>query len=178
MIEPANGWWPLERASREPIEMVGGITHVSNLPEEIPKRMKRAATRRLHAIAEVKIEERLYRGEEAIGQGGGIVLWAKAGRTILGASSLAERGKSSERVGEEAASELLAETESGATLDIHAADQLMIYLARASGPSHFIVRDKSGHLETMAWLLQQFVSCGIEIGPQGRGWNVSVEPRP
>jgi len=178
VIEPARAWNPVEFTTRGPIESVRGVAHVSNLPEDIPKRMSRAAVRRLHGIADVKVEERRYASEEAVGQGGGLVLWATAGGTILGAASHAERGKTSERVGEEAAQELLAEIDSGATFDVHAADQLMIYLAKANGPSHFVVREKSGHLETMAWLLQQFLPCRIQMGQQGRGWNVSVEPQP
>src|SRR5439155_1135492 len=100
-------------------------------PEDIPKRVKHAALRRLHGIPDVKVEERVYQGEEAIGQGGALVLWAETKTLLLGADSLAERRKPSERVGEEAALSLRAEIESRATLDVHAADQLLVYLARA-----------------------------------------------
>ena len=178
VIEPARAWNPFEVTTRGPIEFVRGVAHVANLPEDIPKRMSRASVRGLHGIAEVKIEERRYAGEEAVGQGGGLVLSATAGRAILGAASLAERGKTSERVGEDAARELLSEIDSDATLDVHAADQLLIYLAKANGPSHFVVRDKAGHLETVAWLLQQFLPCRIQMSQRGRAWNVSVEPQP
>src|SRR5439155_1211563 len=94
----------------------------------------------------------------------------------LGADSLAERRKPSERVGEEAALSLRAEIESRATLDVHAADQLLVYLARADGPSRFRVRAVSGHMETMMWLIPQFVSCRFEVIREPGGWLVSVEP--
>ena len=176
VIEPTRTWAPYDVASRPAIHSVRGIAHVSNLGEDIPKRMKHAAVRRLHGVADVKIEERVYRGVEAAGQGGALVLWAEAGPTVLGASSLAERGKSSERVGEEAAAALVAEIQSGATLDVHAADQLLPYLAWPDRPSHFLVQGVSGHLETMAWLVPQFVPSKIEFASVGALHKVSVEP--
>jgi RNA 3'-terminal phosphate cyclase len=89
---------------------------------------------------------------------------------------LARRGKSSEQVGEEAASSLLAEIDSGATLDVHAADQLLVYLARADGPSEFRVREVSGHLETLMWLLPQFLPVRFEVVREGAGSRVTVVP--
>ena len=105
-----------------------------------------------------------------------MVLWSECEAALVGADSLAERGKPSERVGEEAAASLRGEIESRATLDIHAADQLLIYLARANGPSEFRVRAVSGHLETMMWLIPQFVPCRFAVTREADGWRVSVEP--
>ncbi|HYT00294.1 MAG TPA: RNA 3'-terminal phosphate cyclase [Thermoplasmata archaeon] len=176
VIDAAQEWAPLDAVESSTVEAVRGIAHVSNLPEAIPTRMKHAALRRLHGIANVKVEERVYSGQGAIGQGGATVLWAQLGSTILGATSLAERGKTSERVGEEAAAELRTVIESGATLDVHAADQLLPYLARARGPSHFLVQQVSGHLDTMAWLVPQFFPCKIRVSSVGGLEKVSVEP--
>jgi RNA 3'-phosphate cyclase len=177
-IEPVRVWSPLSLIERGAITRVRGIAHVANLPDQIAKRMKHAAMRRLHGLADIKIEERVYTGEDAVGQGGGVVLWAEATPTILGANSLAERGKSSERAGEEAAAGLRTEIESGASLDIHASDQLVVYLALARAPSEFLVREVSGHLATMAWLIPQFVPCSIRTSAQGSLWRVSVDPQP
>lgn len=176
VLEPTRTWTPLVLPERGPIQRVRGIAHVSNLPGDIPKRMKHAAIRRLHGVAEVKVEERVYRGEEAIGQGGALVLWAETETAILGSDALAERGKPSERIGEDAATSLRAEIESQASLDVHAADQLLVYLARANGPSRFRVREVSGHLETMMWLLPQFLTCRFAVAREGAGWRVTVEP--
>jgi len=168
VVHPASGWRPLEVEDPGPVRSIRGVAHVSNLPEDIPKRIKHAALRRLHGHGEPKVEERVYEGEDAVGQGGAIVLWAETERSILGADALAERGKSSERVGEEAAAALAADLDAGATLDLHAADQLLVYLASAPGPSVFTVRGVSGHLRTMAWLLPQFLDREITIHPRGK----------
>ncbi len=176
VVEPTRSWSSLGNPERGEIQRVRGIAHVSNLPEHVPKRMKHAALRRLHGIPDVKIEERVYQGEEAIGQGGALVLWAETEASLLGAGSLAERGKPSERIGEEAAVSLKAEIESQATLDVHAADQVLVYLARADNPSRFHVRAVSGHMETMMWLIPQFLACRFAIVREPGGWQVSVEP--
>src|SRR5256886_2022773 len=176
VIEPTRSWSPLGKSQRGEIERVRGIAHASNLPEDVPKRMKHAALRRLHGIPDVKVEDRTYRGEEAIGQGGALVLWAETTASLLGSDSLAERGKPSERIGEEAAASLRAEMEAAAALDVHAADQLLVYLARGEGPSRFRVQAVSGHLETMMWLIPQFLSCRFAVARDGNGWQVTVEP--
>ena len=177
VVQPTREWSPLEFTELGKVERVRGIAHVANLPEEIPKRMKHAATRRLHGLADVKIEERIYRGEDAVGQGGALVLWADTDATVLGSDSLARRGASSEQVGEEAAVSLLAEIESGSTFDVHLTDQLLVYLARATGPSTFCARQISGHLDAMMWLLPQFLPCRFGVANEGPRMRVSVEPR-
>jgi RNA 3'-phosphate cyclase len=176
LVEPTRSWAPFNADRHDPIQRIRGIAHVSNLPEDIPKRMKHAAIRRLHGAKDVKVEERVYGGDEAIGQGGALVLWAETPETLLGSDSLARRGKPSEQVGEEAASSLKAEIDSGATLDIHAADQLLVYLARADGPSEFRVREVSGHLETLIWLLPQFLPVRFQVVREGAGSRVTVVP--
>ncbi|HVG36141.1 MAG TPA: RNA 3'-terminal phosphate cyclase [Thermoplasmata archaeon] len=176
VIEPTRTWSPLRNSEAGETQRVRGIAHVSNLPEDVPKRMAHAALRRLHGIPDVKIEQRVYHGEEAIGQGGALVLCAETDAGLLGSDSLAERGKPSERIGEEVAASLRTEIESQATFDVHAADQLLIYLARADGPSEFRARAVSGHMETMMWLIPQFVPCGFAVTREAGGWQVSVEP--
>src|SRR5256712_7461753 len=138
--------------------------------------MRPGPLRRYHGIPDVKFEERVYQGEEAVGKGGALVLGAESETVLIGADSLAERGKPSERIGEEAAASLGAEIESRATLDAHAADHLLAYLARAEGPSRFRVRSVSGHLETMMWLIPQFLPCRFAVTREHGGFEVSVEP--
>ncbi len=138
--------------------------------------MKHAAIRRLHGHGDVTIEERVYGGDEAVGAGGALVLWAETDETLLGASALAEKGTSSERVGEAAARDLAADLDARTTLDVHGADQLLLYMALAEGPSTFHVRSVTRHLRTMAWLLPQFIPRPITIEGQAGLWRVRVGP--
>lgn len=175
-IRPSASWAPIRQTEPGPLLGIRGVVHVSHLPEDIPKRIKHAAMRRLLGHGEVAIEERVYSGDDAIGQGGALVLWAEAEGSILGADSLAERGKSSERVGQEAADALLSEIKAGATIDIHAGDQLLLYAALAKAPSEFRVREVTEHARTMMWLLQLFLGTHFETHPQGPASRVVVIP--
>jgi len=175
-IRPAAAWSPIRLTEQGPLRRIRGIVHVSHLQEDIPKRIKHAAMRRLVGRGEAAIEERVYSGDDAIGQGGALVLWAETEGSILGADSLAERGKPSEEVGKEAADALLREIASGATLDFHAADQLLAYAAMADAPSEFLVREVSEHVRTMLWLLGSILGTRFEIRPEGAANRVLVFP--
>ncbi|MGQ0798195.1 MAG: RNA 3'-terminal phosphate cyclase [Methanobacteriota archaeon] len=178
LARPATSRSPFRVPDQGRVTAIRGVAHVSNLSPDISKRMRHAAMRRLHGRGELKIEERVYAGAGAVGQGGALVVWAETENTVIGSSSLAERGKSSERVGEEAATSLAAELDSGATLDVHAADQLLVYLAQVPEPSEFYVREASHHLRTMAWLLPQFLDRGISVEGRAGRWLVRVsDPR-
>ncbi len=173
-IQSTPAWSPIRISEPGAVERVRGIVHTANLSDDVARRMKEAAMRRLHGIPDVKIEERIYPGEDAVGQGGAVVLWAEREHTLLGADALAERGKSAERVGEEAAEKLEAEVLSGATVDMHTADQIVLYLALADGPSAFLVREIGGHLRSMAWLIPQFLKREIEFQSIGNLTRVKV----
>lgn len=177
-VQPTASWSPVNLTDPGAVERVRGIAHVSNLPEEIPKRMKAAALRRVHGVPDAKVEERTYPSEDAVGQGGAVVLWVEREHSLLGADALAERGKSSERVGEEAAETLEAEILSSATVDVYAADQILVYLALADRPSSFVVREVSGHLRTMAWLIPQFLGRPVEFQSVGDLARVKVAGPP
>ena len=174
VVQPASAWSPVQLSEPGAVERVRGIAHVSNLSDDIPKRMKQAALRGLHGVQDAKIEERVYPSEDAVGQGGALVLWAEREHTLLGADSLAERGKPAERVGEEAAEALQAEILSGATVDAHPADQIVTYLALSDRPSAFMVREVGGHLRTMAWLIPQFLGRAVEFQSIGNLTRVKV----
>ncbi len=161
---------------RGDIERIGGRAHVSNLPEDVLKRMKSAALRRLSQFMDVRIHGEALGPDRAVGPGGAIALWAETPATILGADAIAEKGKRAEKVGDEAAAGLLAEIESGAAVDVHAADQVLPYAAIAREPSQFPVREVSEHARTMMWLLASFLGTQFETVPQSGLQRISVRP--
>jgi RNA 3'-terminal phosphate cyclase (ATP) len=97
----------------------------------------------------------------AIGQDPGsfVFLWGpKAGFSALGA-----RGKPAEQVADEVADAYLAFQKSGAALDPHLADQILIYLALARGPSSFTTAAVTSHLLTNVWVIAQFLGPVLEV---------------
>jgi RNA 3'-terminal phosphate cyclase len=88
-----------------------------------------------------------------------VFLWGpQAGFSALGA-----RGKPAEQVADDAAEAYLAFRESGAALDRHLADQMLIYLALAEGPSSLTTEAVTSHLLTNVWVIEQFLGPIFEI---------------
>lgn len=174
-VPRCRGLRPLVLDTQGPLRAIRGYAHVANLPEHIALRMAQAAREVL--AMETHITPMILGPDAAVGMGGGILLMAQCAHTLLGASALAQRGVPAERLGDAAARELHAVLESGATLDTHAADQLLVYMALADGPSRFRAQRLSSHAETAVWLVGQFLPMRAQIVPDGRCVMVSVTPR-
>jgi RNA 3'-phosphate cyclase len=155
------------------LRRIRGIAHVANLPAHIVERMQQSAQRCLTQSVPVAIERQVLTGAAAVGQGGAIVLWAETEHTTLGAAAVAQRGVPAEKIGATAAAALRAELACGATLDVHAADQLLIYMAQAPEASRFRVHELSSHARTTCWLLEQF--WPLRIATQDIGDAVQVQ---
>jgi RNA 3'-phosphate cyclase len=160
----------VERPSR-----IDGRVHVANLPAHIAERMRTAALARFGALP-AHVDSAILGGTEAIGQGGAIVLWAWTGPTVLGVGRVAQRGVRAETLGDEAGAELAADLAAGAALDIHAADQVLVYLALAGGGS-FTTRVVTSHARTAMWLIEQFLPVRFEVGTTGSLARVEVRKR-
>lgn len=164
-VKPVKKLLPLNLEEKGDLKTVRGIAHVSNLPSKIANRMKHAALLKLVGYKDVSVSEEHYpQGKDpAHGAGTGIVLWANYENTVLGANGLGERGVPAEKVAQNAVEGLLAEMNSMATLDVHAADQFLPYMALADGESVFLARQLSNHAKTNMWLIEQFLDVKFEV---------------
>lgn len=94
-----------------------------------------------------------------------------------GFSSLGERGKKAEIVGEEAAREFLDYYSSHACLDHHLADQIVLYLTAANSESAFTVPSITDHLFTNLWVIEKFLGIGYTIeGEKGNPGKIDIIP--
>jgi RNA 3'-phosphate cyclase len=176
-IEPKDTLSPLQLDDLKGPLMIKGISHVSNLPDHIPERMTKSAKKDLVRLGRPDIVSKIFGGDEAFGQGGAIVVWAKNEDTILGGNAVADRGVKAETVGEIAAKELWKEVKSRATLDIHLSDQILPFMAMADGESSFLVRELTNHTETNMWLIEQFFDVGFQKTEIGDLQKINVKPR-
>jgi RNA 3'-phosphate cyclase len=160
---------PLEMRERPASWRIAGEAHVARLPVTIAGRMRHAAQA---VVGEAEIGARALGPDEAAGTGGAITLWAESAAGLLGASRAAERGVRAETLGTAVGQELAADLASGANLDVHAADQVLVYLALASPGSSFAVRGVSSHARTTIWLLRQFLEARFSAAPEGALWRV------
>lgn len=166
---------PIRLESPGRLLRIGGLAHVAGLPLSVAERMREAAARQLGADrAKPGIETAVLAEGQAAGTGGAVVLWAELENSTLGAGRTAERGVRAEALGEAAARELGEDLAAGAALDVHAADQMLVYLALAGGESSFTTRTLTSHARTAMWLIEQFLPARFETAAEGACTRVSV----
>lgn len=161
---------PLTLVERGELRRVSGRAVAANLPAHIPQRMADRA-RSLLAATGVKAHIEPLRVRAACA-GAGIFLTAEYEHVRAGFNALGTKGKPSEVVAEEAVTALLAHRDSGAALDEHLADQLVLPLALAGGESSFTVEQVSRHLTTNAWVVEQFGLARVSVEAR----HVSLQP--
>jgi RNA 3'-phosphate cyclase len=163
---------PLDLGQRGELITVEGTCFSQNLPDHICKRISHTS-KKMFLDRDLNI---YFDRRDGPSTGTGICLFARYEKTVLGADCLGEKGLSSEKVGEQAARNLICEMEGPGTLDMYAADQLLPYMALAQGPSRFRVREASQHLRSVAALLPEFLDADILIRRKDEDFEVRVEP--
>jgi RNA 3'-terminal phosphate cyclase (ATP) len=176
-IKPADEISAVHFSERGELKNVYGLSGVGNLPLSIAERQKNAA---LAILASQGINAEIETiSVSTPGQGTFIFLEAETGNCLAGFSSLGERGKKAELVGEEAAKEFLDYYSASACLDRHLADQIVVYLAISKGESSFTTTEISGHLLTNLWVIEKFLGSRYRIeGETGKPGRVTIEGRP
>lgn len=158
---------PLRVEQRGPLRAVTGRALAANLPAHVGERMASHARDLLEqAGIEAKIEAVVM---NAACPGAGLYLTAHYQNSLAGFSGQGKRGKPAEQVAEEACSALLHHYRSGAALEQHLADQLVLPAALCAGESIFGVEHISPHLVTNAWVVERFGLARINIDPAADG---------
>jgi RNA 3'-terminal phosphate cyclase (ATP) len=76
------------------------------------------------------------------------------------------------------ATTLLEDVDSGATVDRHLADQLIIFAALAQGTSEFCIPRVTDHVQTNSWLVETMLGARVHLeGRQLRIQGIGYEPR-
>jgi RNA 3'-terminal phosphate cyclase (ATP) len=151
---------------------VRGLSASSNLPKHIRTRQERAALQALRSSgvnARIEVVDAPSKGMGTV-----VFCWAEFENCVAGFNSLGERGKPAERVAEEAVDELLSFLRSDAALDRYLADQIILPMALATGPSQFSTEVVTQHLLTNAWVVNRFFPGRVRVegeeGQAGRCW--------
>jgi RNA 3'-terminal phosphate cyclase (ATP) len=166
VIEPGQAVVGFAPPARLADRRIVGLSAVSRLPRSIAERQRRRTLERLEdrgLTAEIAIEE-----DETARSPGTLLFLALPGRA--GFSALGRPHLRAEAVADQAVEPLLAFLESGAAVDTHLADQLVPFLALASEPSELSCPVLSSHLDTVAWVVEQFLPGRVQLdaGPPAR----------
>jgi RNA 3'-terminal phosphate cyclase (ATP) len=185
VLDPPGGFRGVDYINTGLLRGLHIISHAVKLPKHVAVRQARAA--------EETLRERLGRGvaisvdlewyepgrDPHLGPGSGILVYAKYENTVLGADSLGQRGKRAEKVGKEAAEKLIEDMATGAPLDRHMSDMILIYLALADKSSEVRGAKLTSHAQTMFELLKLMVpgfSYEIREGSIGSPFRATIMP--
>jgi len=178
-IFPLKTIKPLRVLERGSILRLKGYSGTGNLPLSIAERQKKAMLEKIYSSikglqcpVEVEILD-----VSTPGQGTFVCLYAESENSIAGFTSLGERGKRAETVGEEAAGEFISYHSTGAALDSHISDQIVLYLLICKEESVFSISCITEHLMTNLWVIGLFheyrYSVEGEVESPGR---VTINP--
>ena len=147
---------------------------VSRLPMSIAERQLDTASARLKSMGlnfETSIKQ-----YPSLGAGTVVFISLTAGRARAGFQSLGALKKRAERVADEACDELEAYIKTGAALDKHLADQLIIPIALAKGDSRFTTSEITGHLITNIAIVEAFLPVRFRVtGDVGKPGTIERE---
>ncbi len=161
-ILPVKALCAIERTQRGTPEDVELLSAVSNLPMSIAERQRDQALKRFAGQGYPAPKVVLL---QAPSPGAGTLVFIRAdlGKTMVGFSSLGARGKPAEKVADEACSAFFDFLASGAAIDPHLADQLVLYMALAKGYSSLVVGTITEHLLTNMWVIEQFFPVKFHV---------------
>jgi RNA 3'-terminal phosphate cyclase (ATP) len=157
-----------------------GISLASNLSDEKVNERMAARCRELLA-GKVPVEFEVLHDSSALQKGA--TLFLRADTTtgcILGADHAGKPGRRSEAIAEFVVSTLREDLATGATVDRHLADQLILFAALAEGKTSYRVPMPTEHVESNLWLVETMLGArtaregnviaigGIGLAPPGR----------
>jgi RNA 3'-terminal phosphate cyclase (ATP) len=165
----------LDLTERGRLLRLRGLSAVSSLPRSIAERQRARAEGFLRPrgfAPHIEVVEAPARGQGTV-----VFLIAEYEQAVAGFTALGARGKPAEKVAEEACEQFMAHHQSGAAVDPHLADQLILPLALAAGPSAFTTSQITQHLLTNIWVVEQFLPVRFQIeGQEGEPGQVTVTP--
>ncbi|GAB1542079.1 RNA 3'-terminal phosphate cyclase [Scytonema sp. NUACC21] len=157
---------------RGDLQQVRGLAVVTQLPSHIPQRMASRAENVLRE-EDLKVAVKPIHAK-GVAPGAGLFLTADYEKSLAGFSGLGRIGLPAEKVADIACEEFLQFHETGAPVDEHLGDQLLLPTALASTPSEYKVALVSTHLTTNAWVIEQFGLAKVTVDEEEK--VVAVEP--
>jgi RNA 3'-phosphate cyclase len=152
---------------------IHGISAAAGLPEHVARRQSEQAVKRLrHVGHKVHIQREEWSG----GPGSALILIGETGHVPATFVALGERGKPAEKVADESVDDLLEYLSESALVDSHSADQIVLPLAFAEGPSEYAVTKVTQHLLTNIAVIRRFVDREIRCdGGEGAAGVMRVD---
>ncbi|MEM4133610.1 MAG: RNA 3'-terminal phosphate cyclase [Candidatus Micrarchaeia archaeon] len=139
------------------LKSINGIISQSNLPEDIMEREEKSIREIFPGIILNK------RNKTSSSAGNSITLWAEYENTILGYDVLGEKGLKAEKLALNCAKNLNKLIKSKGCVDDWMGDQLLIYMALASGESKIKVNKITDHMQSCMNIIPLFTRKQFKV---------------
>jgi RNA 3'-terminal phosphate cyclase (ATP) len=166
VVPARQGFTPLVLDTAGQASDVQGIALSSHLAERrVSERMASTCEEQIRSAGMSCAVDRVD-DVTAVHAGACLAIWTKSSTgSWFGADRAGKFGRSSEEIGRFVAATFLQDVRSGATVDRHLADQLVLFCALAQGTSRYIVPRHTPHLASNLWLVGQFgARVAVEAG--------------
>jgi RNA 3'-phosphate cyclase len=175
-IEPPKELTPISLTERGCLKRIRGISATCNLPKHIGERQKDYIMEKIYKLLGLTVEKiDVLNDVPGEGKGSFLFIIVESDKSIAGFSALGERGKKAEEVSEEVFSSLKEYIESGCSIDPNLSDQLIPFMAFATGNSSFSTSKITEHLLTNLWVVSRFLDLKIKkFGEKGRPGKVEI----
>lgn len=159
--EPLNGlelMGPLESYT------IKGISLSSKLERSsVSERMAEHA-RELILSRGIDSEIQVLRDKSAAHQGAALALWLDTIDAIaIGADQAGKPGRRSEIIATNVVKNLFQDIDSGATVDRHLADQIILAAGLASGTTQYTVPKMNDHIESNLYIIDKFLQANVTL---------------
>lgn len=146
------------------VQSVWGIALASHLAQrQVAERMALAAND-LFARRGWQARFEIVNDDTALQPGAALAAFADRGPDVrLGADRAGAPRRTAEEIGRAVARALVEDIDSGATIDRHASDQLIIFAALADGESRFRAPAVTDHVLSGAWLVREFLDARVHL---------------
>ena len=172
-FQPIKKIRPLKLLDLGRLKKVKVNCFIQRLPRSITDQMVEGCTEVLDPYCDTEIS---YQRTNGSSKGAGMSLVAEYENGLLGSNVLTTRGHPAKQAGMDVANDLIQIIESGSTLDVNTADQVLPYMAMADGDSAFSVQRISRHLLSQMDTLETFLDVKFGVVRADDIYHFTVTP--
>jgi RNA 3'-terminal phosphate cyclase (ATP) len=155
---------PLTFTEQGHVKEVRGISLASHLrTQQVSSRMARQCQKILSQRG-LKARFEVLDDTGALQQGAALFVSAQTDTgCLIGADQAGRVGRPSEAIGSFVAKSLLEDLDTGATVDRHLADQLILFAGLAKGTTTYLIPRSTEHVETNLWLIETILEAKTSL---------------
>ncbi len=180
-VDPPSGGLlePIRLPAAEETLGCFGVSYASSdlSGRKVAERQKRQAAKGLTQLLHIpsKIDTEYGRADSP---GSGLLVWATAENSVIGATSLGTPQKSAEQVADHAVEMLMRTYHARASVDPWLGDQILPYMALSRGPSAISVPYLTRHMQTNMWVIQKFLNVRFFCEEEDQRVRIECTPEP